>query len=158
MPDLKSELMKLDNLKFDDDVSTVSDVVIDEVQQNVNRELWELVKLHPASTSAELSDISGMNANTVSIRLAQMFNRGYLIRAKNLDGKFRYTTAGDLYEGLRNKKSKAAKPVRTPKTTKLSASRKQVEPANPTPSFDLNSMSIRQARALYDELKVIFGG
>ena len=54
MPNLQSELMKLDNLQFDDDVQSAP---ITESKVNVSKLIWDTIKSYPNKTSLELASM-----------------------------------------------------------------------------------------------------
>ena len=166
MPDLKTELMKLDNLKFDDDAQPQTQEVIvhttDDKPTSLMEVIWQHIKANPAANYKEICKAIGKSQSDVSTRLTQMYHSGKLTRNAK-DGIYQWYVAGDNYNkhvrGLKTdvRKSKVARKVKT--TPKAKAPR--VEAKYPT-KYDANellsTMSIVEARALYDKLKELFGG
>ena len=177
MPDLKSELMKLDNLKFDDDVSgEPSPITTDKI--NVSKLMWDTVKAHPNKNSQQIANIMNNGDMTgVSTRLKQMLDRGVLARTK-LDGYWVYTAVGDEYPAFSKTEAIAkAQAVRLEKKLKrdkqkeynakyrakkqIKVDKPQAIPAtsltsNPSAEQLVNSMSVGMAKAVYLELKKVF--
>lgn len=160
MPDLKTELMKLDNLKFDDDTQTQEVIVQTTHAQptSMMETIWEYVKANPANSYREICEALGQSQSDVSTRLTQMYHSGKLAR-RSENGLYQWYATGDDYtkhvRGLKTdtRKSKVAK--------KVKAAPPRVETKYPT-KYDVNellsTMSIVEARALYDKLKELFGG
>jgi hypothetical protein len=172
MPDLKSELMKLNNLKFDD-----SDEVDDQQPRPPARKvslaerLWYTLRDNPAVNVRQLAEISGVT-NQEAANAANKFFVRQLATRTIVDGVWAYSTCVDAYPVVdrvtavqvmlmaRKEKTYQAKPKRT--------QQRKCEPEIPAPkvatyidqSVDdiLNTMPIAKARALYDALKKIFGG
>lgn len=164
MPDLKTELMKLDNLTFDDDAQTQEVIVQTTHEQptSMMETIWEYVKANPAKSYKQICEALGQSQSDVSTRLTQMYHSGKLAR-RSENGLYHWYVTGDDYtkhvRGLKTdvRKSKVAKKVKV--TPKAAAPR--VETKYPT-KYDVNellsTMSIVEARALYDKLKALFGG
>lgn len=158
MPDLKSELMKLDNLKFDDDVQTEEQAVT-ATSTSLMATIWQYVHTHPNCTYLEVMKGIGAGQSDVSTRLTQMYHADKLDRDDSVV-PYKWFTTSDSYERKlpkQYKKRKAkAKPV-VKVTPKLPAA----VPKSPT-KYDVNdllsTMSIIEARAMYDRLKELFGG
>jgi hypothetical protein len=175
MPDLKSELMKLDNLTFDDDVGG-EPAPITPTKVNVSKLIWDTIKENPLQNSMEIATLMNNGDMTgISTRLKQMLDRGVLARTE-LNGYWAYTTVGDAYPTFdklailakahaarREKKIKREKQKQYAATYKA---KKQVVEAPAIPSTSLtsnpsaeqivNSMSVGMAKAVYLELKKVF--
>jgi len=184
MPDLKTELMKLDNLTFDDDVgSEPAPITPDKV--NVSKLIWDTIKAYPNKTSVELASLVNSGDMTgISTRLKQMLDRGVLSRSKNANGKFVYQAVGDSYPAFNRQEALAKAHIaraeyRIKRAKQLEYSAKyqakkkaqaekkaQATAALPIPSTSLssnssaeqlvNSMSVGMAKAVYLELKKVF--
>ncbi len=153
MPDLKSELQKLEGLKFDDEGETQQEVTMQESQNDtgVSATFFNVIRDNPGCSRKHLISLGekrGVVKASSSSLLAQFVTRG-LVRSSDVDGTLVYfATAKDYVRGYVRKPKKAAK----------------VQPLAAAPKKEtgvselLNNMSIVKARALYDELKKIFGG
>lgn len=139
---------------------------------NVTRVTFEYVKQHPGLTGGEISrtlEAQGYKQGSTSSVLTQMLYHGHIRRD---DDRKLYAVANEYTPIKRNMSAKNAKvkvkpawpakpkAAKTPKPAKV----KPAKPVAPViqPATDvgvmLSTMSITQARALYDELKKIFGG
>lgn len=160
MPDLKSELKKLEALKFDDDGDTnvitlpAAVALPDDQQGGVSSRFFNVVRDNPGCNRKRilaLAETAGVSKASSSSLLAQFVKRG-LIRTTDSQTGLNYFAVGQKYQPGYVKQAKKAAKVATPKAAK------------PAPKQDasvtelLNNMSIVKARALYDELKKIFGG
>ena len=176
MPDLRSELMKLDNLQFDDDVT--ESPITDETKTNFSKSMWEAIKNNPNSNSQQIADVIN-NGSLVGIatRLKQMLDRGLLSRTKSTVG-FRYQAVGDSYPAFNRSealaKAHAVKQINKAKrikqkeyNAKYNAKKKENTTAalpipptsltkNPNAEQLVNSMSVGMAKAVYLELKRVF--
>ena len=91
MPDLKTELMKiqpLTSLNFDDEgentVEVVSAPTTETTETSVTRQIWEFVKLHPGCSVKEIArDVPSVDAAGISTRLNQLMRRGMITRSIN---------------------------------------------------------------------------
>ena len=120
MPDLKTELMKLDNLTFDDDAQPQAQEVIvhttDDKPTSMMEMIWEYVKANPAKSYKQICEALGQSQSDVSTRLTQMYHSGKLTRIA-MEGVYRWYAIGDNYtkhvRGLKTdtRKSKVAKKV-----------------------------------------------
>lgn len=164
MPDLKTELMKLENLKFDDDVQPTEEVMYTTISPNVSimQQVWQYVQQNPNSTYLDvIKGVGGTHAD-ISTRLTQLYNAGKLSR--NDTKPYTWYTTHDKYERKTHKpyKKRKAKPV-----AKAQAKAAKVAKAVPAAEsklqtkYDVNdllsTMSIIEARAMYDRLKELFG-
>ena len=155
MPDLKSELKKLEALRFDDEGTTTQEVTMQEPQTlGVSETVFNVIRDNPGCNRnrlVALSDTAGVSKNSSSSLINQFVKRG-LVRTVDSASGLTYFAIGQIYVRGYIKQNKKADKVATPKAVK------------PAPQQDssvqdlLNTMSIVKARALYDELKKIFGG
>jgi len=170
MPDLKSELKKLESLKFDDEGDTnvitlpAATALPDDQQGGVSSRFFNVVRDNPGCNRTRLlalADGANVAKASSSSLLAQFVKRG-LIRAVDSQAGLTYFAIGQSYKpGYVKQPKKAAKATKTPKTVKPSLRAVAPEPVSLyTLSAQelLDTMSIVKARALYDELKKIFGG
>lgn len=139
-----------------------------ETTNNVTRATFNYIVAHPGSTRREiltaLEEQSFKQGSTSSL-LGQFSKQGHII----VRGGF-YFAQHDDYRPLKTMRKK----VKTPKPQAKQPERKKVvvvskrtgEVVSATPQINsawdaatlLNNLSIKQARALYDELRTIFGG
>jgi hypothetical protein len=164
MPDLKSELSKVLNEWNPSETTTITQPaapVYFSVTNNVTRITFEYVRDNPGKTRIEVANAlgeRGFKNSSVTSLLGQMIKQGMMRESAHL----LYVTANEYTPIKSSKKLKAlaAKPQEP--------QRKIVKLVNqpPTPQINsawdaevmLNNLSIKQARALYDELRKIFGG
>ncbi len=140
------------------------------VTNNVTRITFEYVRDNPGKTRIEINkelEAKGFNAGSVSSLLGQMLKQGMLRENAHL----LYATTNEYTPIKSSKKLKAMQtnPERkkvvliNKRTGEVVSAAPKVEP---TPQINsawdaevmLNNLSIKQARALYDELRKIFGG
>lgn len=164
MPDFKSELQKLADLKFDDDADAQTAVTSEPVVAHadtlgVSETFFNIIRDNPGSTKVRLMALArsaGLKDSSASSLVVQFHKRG-LIRAQDVNGVYGYFAAGSHYTRgyLRRAKPVKAKPVVkvTPKTIPLPHNAKFTA----TVPQLLDTLSIVQARELYDALKKIFG-
>lgn len=166
--------MKLNDLKFDDDVTTESSPIM-QPTTNVTQKLWETVKANPNITSIQIAQLAmGGNPEGVTTRLIQMIKRNLMSRTE-ADGLYRYTVVGDAYPALNRMeviaKAQAARAEKKAKRekqreyyakskAKLKAEAPDIPPtslsSNPSAEQLVNSMSVGMAKAVYLELKRVF--
>jgi hypothetical protein len=153
MPDLKSELQKLADLKFDDDDGdTMTETTAPSL--GVSETFFNIIRDNPGLTRAELLVLArkaGIKDASSSSLVVQFVKRG-IIRPQSVGNVPSYFTAGDSYTKgyVRQAKPVAKvtpKPAPVPDNVKLTTSVPQL----------LDTLSIVQARELYDALKKIFG-
>lgn len=155
MPDLKSELKKLEALKFDDEGTTQPEVITQEApaHESISETMFRVIKDNPGCSRARLmalAENAGVTRTSSSSLLSQYVKRG-LVRNTEADGVLVFFTTSQTYKpGYLRRTNKAAK-VATPKV-QVAAPKQEVNV-----SELLSNMSILKARALYDELKQIFG-
>ena len=171
MPSLQAELTKLENLSFDDEGSDKPNGQTTlphafKPTNNVSRETFNYVKNHPgvtrATMGAEMEKKGFKRSSTIS--LATQFVRQGMIRASN-HGLYvtqdEYTPIKTAKAFKNKKPSKDVLPPPQKKVTKVTASPAStiyISGVNTQSAQELlASMSIVQARNVYDELKKIFG-
>lgn len=174
MPDLQSELTKfLTQKQFDDDEPVTTPY---EPKPNNTRALWLYVKDHPAITSNEAGVGAGVDTGKAATLMAQMFAKGIMTRAKpRMGGSFIYSITDPNYTPLTPKQAleravaaknaakeagvaKKYKPRKLPAPVQAKADKVVALAAasefNPQKLID--TLSVRQARALLDELQKLF--
>jgi len=152
MPDLKSELQKLADIKFDDGGDTMTETTAPSL--GVSETFFNIIRDNPGLSRAELLVLArkaGIKDASSSSLVVQFAKRG-LIRAQDNGGVSSYFTVGNRYTKgyIRQAKPVAKvtpKPTPAPDNAKLPTSVPQL----------LDTLSIVQARELYDALKKIFG-
>jgi hypothetical protein len=159
MPDLRTELQKLADLKFDDsDEEPATESLPDIAEQvGVSEMFFNLVRDNPGLPRHRLlllAGQAGIRDSSSSSLLTQFVKRG-IITAQKTTGPATYFTVGSSYvKGY----------IRQAKPSKAQVNDAQVQAltvsveANSSVDEMLDSMSITKARALYDALKKIFGG
>ena len=150
--------MKLDNLKFDDDVSTAPDEVQVQMTEQVpiTQQIWRVIKDNPGVTTKQLEAKMPEHGNNVSTRLTQMLNGKKLARKETFPTGYAWYAIGDtypIYRGVGRPKGAKAK---AKKVTYHAAPTKEV--TKPAATLSVETMNVAQARALYLELHKIFGG
>ena len=141
---------------------------------NVSRETFNYVKASPNSTSAQVCAVlekRGFKESSVGSLLAQFVKQGMMSR----DESGRYKTLVPEYTPLKSNKAtkslKAVQPLKRkvgrPKGQSLGIAALKPEAGGKatgviSSQWDaetvINNIGLKQARALYDELKKIFGG
>lgn len=121
-------------------------------------QLWRIVKDQPGSTAKEIATrAKHINLSSTSSQLYQMVARGMLYTkpgnlGPNGGRANRYFTDMDTYTSLPyNKKPAVVRGLRPAALTPPPA-------PSAAPGFDLDSMTVAQARALYRQLHKMFGG
>jgi hypothetical protein len=176
MPDLKSEMSKVLN-EWEQDVQQLQKEKQMQRQlpqqfmptNNVTQETFNYVKNNPNKNSAEVCDaleVKGFKKNSVGSLLTQFVKQGQMLRDHNA----RLRTVVSTYTPLKSTRKFKAEGKRTSKIVQIKSKPKsagiaalQVDTkAKIKPLWDvdtvLDTMSIVQARTLYDALKKIFGG
>ena len=177
MPDLKTEMSKVLNEweNHEQSIRTPKKMangrVVFTVTNNVSRETFNYVKASPNSTSAQVCAVlekRGFKESSVGSLLVQFVKQGMMSR----DESGRYKTLVPEYTPLKsNKAARAAQPpkrkVGRPKGTSMGIAALKAEAGGKVTGviasqWDaetvINNIGLKQARALYDELKKIFGG
>jgi hypothetical protein len=160
MPDLRSELQKLADLKFDDDgdamtVITLAPAVARPDTLGVSETFFNIIKDNPGNTRAQLLALArkaGIKDASSSSLVVQFVKRG-IIKAQNNGSVSQYFTVGNSYTKGYVRSQKAVAKV-TPKPAPVSDN--PIRVIGTVPEL-LNALSIVQARELYDALKKIFG-
>jgi hypothetical protein len=173
MPDLKSQLAevkhKLATMAFDDS-GEATEAPTPTEGQSQSRNIWLSIKDHPGSTAAEVAERIGVDRSSASTLTSQMFLKGILKRTKaDADSTYRYSVADPNYKPMTKQEAiERAIAAKSAGTKKAKAKTKaKVEAAStplpPNVKFSatipqlLDTLSVVQARALYDALKKIFG-
>lgn len=172
MPTLQLELKKLENISFDDEESTTKNgrTMLPHAfkpTNNVSRETFNYIKANPGLTRSQIGkamEDKGFKKGSV-ISLAAQFLRQNMVRSAN-GGLFvtqdEYTPLKAPTKTFKHKKPKKdVLPPPQKKVAKVTASPAQtiyISGVNTQSAQELlASMSIVQARSVYDELKKIFG-
>ncbi len=175
MPDLKSEMSKVleaweqdvEQLQQEKQVKALPQRFVP--TNNVTLETFNYVKNNPLRSSGEICNAlqaRGFNKGSVGSLITQFTKQGQF--AKDVNG--RYSAVAREYTPLKSTKKFRAegkrinKIVTKPKSAGIAAL--QVDAATQSPfsvtpwTTDgiISKLSVIQARALYDELKKIFGG
>lgn len=147
MPDLKSEMAKVIN-SWSDEAPTKAETG-HPITTNSTRATFEYVRDNPGVTREDaVAALSrrGVKAGSSTSLLSVMVTRGNI----------RKTVDGALFAAQAE-----YKPITKPKPAPVEEP-KAPEPVQINSAWDadtlLNHLSIKQARALYDELRKIFGG
>lgn len=166
MPDLQSELKKLDTIAFDDEgVTTTEKKMLPHAfkpTNNVSRETFNCIRENPGLTRSQIGSLlekKGFKKSSV-ISLATQFLKQGMIRSANGG----LLVAQPEYTPVKTTKSKKPSKDMLPKPQKAVA--KVTAPpasaiyisglyAQSTKEL-LEGMSIVQAREVYDELKKVF--
>jgi len=174
MPDLKSEMSKVLEAWEQDDQQTQEKPMPKNIFQptnNVSRETFNYVKANPNSTTKKVCDAldaRGLKPSSVGSLLTQFVKQNQMSR----DSEGRHKTLVPEYiplkstrkvrsEGKRVNKIVSTKPKT--KVTGVGIAALNVDTTNKqSTQWDadtiINNIGLKQARALYDELKKIFGG
>jgi hypothetical protein len=178
MPDLKSEMSKVLN-EWEQDAQQLQEKPMQRQlpQQfiptnNVTQETFNYVKNNPNKNSAEICDaleVKGFKKNSVGSLLTQFVKQGQMLRNHNAQLR----TVVSTYTPLKSTRKFKAEGKRTSKIVQIKSKPKSAGIAalqvdtKAHPAFEvtpwstdgiISKLSVIQARALYDELKKIFGG
>ena len=164
MSDIKTALSgilsewELDNQQQEKQVETQQPYF--SVTNNVTRATFDYVKNNPASSFGEVSRAlaqRGYKPSSVGSLLTQFLKKGMCTR----DAQNRYSVAVAEYVPMKpTKKLKAKQVIEKAKATRGEG----IAALSPQPTWArretdiINSLSVMQARSLYDALKKIFGG
>jgi hypothetical protein len=169
MPDLKSELKKLEALKFDDDgdttVITLQPAVAlpDNQQGGVSVRMFNIIRDNPGCNRNKLitlADTVSVSRASSSSLLNQFVKRG-LVRTVDSQTGLTYFAVGQKYKPGYIKQAKKAAKVATPKAAKPEPQPTAIAPVSLavfSAKDMVESMPVGKARAVYDELKKLFGG
>jgi hypothetical protein len=163
MPDLKSELNKVLN-EWNTPEAQPATKAYFSVTNNVTRITFDYVRDNPGKTRKEIAialEKQGFKTGSVTSLLGQMVKQGLFRESANL----LYVTTGEYTPLKSSKKMKALEEKPQAPQGKVVPIVRQPK-AEPAPQINaawdaetlLNNLSIKQARALYDELRKIFGG
>lgn len=158
MPDLQSELKKLETLSFDDSGETQQEpIMFFEIKNNASRKTFNFVRDNPKTTrqnAIQSLAAQGILKSTSASLIGQFLRQGMMKSEKKL-----LTVTQPEYSPLK---------ARPKKTEVANVTDKKIEIVtiknNPVVTQDtsvramLAQMSIIKAREMYDELKRIFGG
>lgn len=172
MADLQTEIFRkvlpkmqqLNNLTFDDDVGTTTEVKVttEPVKVSQTEQLWQYIKDNPGSTAPEMFKAKAIaDYKNIATRVNQLAKRGLLRQDINshpmknyvVDETYPRVTLEDRLQRMQN--------ARGTKPKKIKKVKRVVQPVVETPKTPVNildTMSVMQARELYDQLKKIFGG
>jgi hypothetical protein len=167
MPDIKTALTgilsewELDNQQQEKQVKHIPHF---KVTNNVTRATFDYVKNNPrqsCKTICKALEKQGYKPSSIGSLLTQFVKNGLCMR----DANGNYTTIVNEYSPVKaNKRLKVNQVIQKAKATRgqgiaaLSAQPKYIPVTEWNVQAVLNDMSIVQARAMYDELKKIFGG
>lgn len=183
MPDLQSELKKLENLKFDDDPE---DDATNHAPTYGPREksqvVWRFVRDNPQSNAGDVAKGTQLGSSFCSSILSQMAALGQLSRTKE-DSYFRYSVtdpnwkpktpleaieAANAARATKLRKEKKAKARKAAAVTKATAPSQTATDDASTAVLTMGlmgsssakafvaSLPLAQARAIYNELKEFF--
>ena len=161
MPDLKTELSKVLD-EWNKPETTTMTMPHQKITNNATRATFNKVAENPGSTRSEVVAMlltDGYKMSSTTSLLTQLLARGNI---RSLNGKlFANQNEYKPMERITPIKHRVVKDV--PKAVPVVAVEEKPEPAvqiNAAWDADtlLNNLSIKQARALYDELRKIFGG
>ncbi len=158
MPDLRSELQKLADIKFDDDGDTVVVTTHEATPSSlgVSETFFNIIRDNPGLTRSELVKIAnsaGIKESSSSSLVVQFTKRG-IIRTQKNGNMSAYFAVGKSYTSGYVRRAKP--PVPAKKETREPVTKTPVRVVETVPEL-LNSLSIVQARELYDALRKIFG-
>ena len=163
MPDIKTALTgilsewELDNQQQEKQVKHIPHF---KVTNNVTRATFDYVKNNPrqsCKTICKALEKQGYKSASVGSLLTQFVKNGLCVR----DANNNYTTIVNEYTPIKaSKKLKTDQVIQKAKTTRGEG----IAALSPQPTWVkretdiINSLSVMQARSLYDALKKIFGG
>ena len=173
MPDLKTALTTALSSWEKDDQQIQQEKKMKALPQafkptnNVTQELFDFVKNNPNLNGAEIRDrmvARGFKSGSVGSLLTQFYKQGQFVK----DHNNRYRVVVPAYTPLKSTKKFRAEGKRKNKivTVKTKPSNEGIAALAPqvtaTSQWDaetiINNIGLKQARALYDELKKLFGG
>lgn len=178
MPDLKSELKKLENLRFDDGDDETPPTNNTAPQLNMTQSVFEYFRLNPMSTGNDCADALGYDKSRVAALALQLVGRKLLTRTKRGEHPYEYTAIADsmpdTYQArkaalikahearsanaAKRRKAAAKKAVKVDKVEKPEERETKAEHKAFNAAMLVNSLSPFQAKAVFDELKKLFGG
>jgi predicted transcriptional regulator len=167
MGTLQSELSKvnLDSLQFDDDPSAPTAVAVVTASSDLSQaqQYWEWIRQNPERTAREVADAFGKPQLHVATVITKLWQRGLLSRREHEAGRsYRYTVCVAAYPRVttaqRVASMLAARAARSKRKEKAAAPAPAAAVAAPV-SIDayVDSLTIAQARQLFDRLSKMFG-
>lgn len=159
MPDLRSELQKLADIKFDDDGSAAVVTIHEALPSSlgVSETFFNIIRDNPGLTRSELVKIAnsaGIKESSSSSLVVQFTKRG-IIRTQKTGNMSAYFAVGKRYTSGYVRRAKPPVPA------KKEAPKQVPQPDNVRSTATvpqlLDTLSIVQARELYDALRKIFG-
>lgn len=126
----------------------------------LTKRVWLWLHDHPGKTSKDIGIALGAKHSDVATVMDSLYKRTMVARAKDKVGRtaagspkevFVWSTVGKSYELLPMPKKVARAPV-----VGVLPAKPPVVPAETTTRIDLESMTLRELRALYIQLKEIF--
>jgi hypothetical protein len=174
MPDLKTALSTALSTWEQDDKQIQQEKKVKALPQqfvptnNVTQETFNYVKNNPNKTSIEIRNVlvaRGFNAGSIGSLLTQFTKQNQMVK----DHNNRYSVCVPHYTPLKSTRQFRAagkrvnKLVSRPKAVPKSVGIAALTPQSTTKTqWDadtiINNIGLKQARALYDELKKLFGG
>jgi hypothetical protein len=161
MPDLQSELRKLETLSFDDAGETQQETTMPYVPtNNASRKTFNFVRDNPNTTRKDAVNAlkaQGVRETSSASLLGQFVRQGMIKQ----DANRLLTVTQQQYTPLKTmrKKTEVAEVTSKKKEAPIMEANKQVVSTNSRSAREILAlMSVLQARELYDELKKIFGG
>jgi len=168
MPDMQTALNKVLNSWNQPEINPVNTTQPDKYAHlikfvptnNVTRTTFNYIKLNPGITGGEVSRAlvaQGFKQGSTSSVMTQLLAHGQIRR----DAERKLYALVDEYVPMKKSgKLKAVKPAKVKAVKAVKAPKPAAPEIKPATDVGvmLSTMSITQARALYDELKKIFGG
>jgi len=182
-----TKVQTLSNLTFDDEPGAQAPVVeVAPIQTKMSKAhiIWQFISENPSCTVADIADSLGYVRADASSYASQLLERGLVSRTKH-NGFFCYVTAVDSFPVYTNEmraknlaKGWEARRSMKHKPKRVLVKRKTVESAPPRPlaevkhqiltgvtnefNYSVNTfisqLNVHQAKAVYEELKKLFGG
>ena len=173
MPDLKTALSTALSTWEQDDKQIQQEKKVRTLPQqfvptnNVTQETFNYVKNNPNKTSIEIRNVlvaRGFNAGSIGSLLTQFTKQNQMVK----DHNNRYSVCVPHYTPLKSTRQFRAAGKRINKIVNIKSKPKSAGIAALTPQSTtktqwdadtiINNIGLKQARALYDELKKLFGG
>jgi uncharacterized protein (DUF2249 family) len=166
MPDLRSELSKLQQLHFDDEQSVKAVIVEHDITTTKTGKILQYIGDHPGSTRAQISKAMeeryGMSPNNTGSVISQMEIKSF-VTAKGSPKT--YTRTSKVYHpdpdnpalAAARKKLAEKKAAGLIKSKKYTPVRPMPAPQHSSVQAIVDKLTIGQAREIYDELKKLFG-
>lgn len=167
-------MQTLSNLAFDDEPNAQQVVETSDNRSHTHR-LWDYVHSNPNSSVAQIAAAFGRSRGDTSSLMSQMLKRG-LVARQRVDGVFYFVTLGTEYPvyTLEQRTANLSKhwgrgrqtSKRRHKAGRILVKRED-PPVASAPAVDakaftaaefLSRLNVMQAKAVYEELKKLFGG